>query len=243
MSGIDPLKIEIYYWGSNILLHPQIGNFDIYMYIYIYYWGKWLETEELGVPHFQTKPHNSTLMNEMIYRCIHGSTYWSTDRSTCQDQKSAENINPCNFLQNEWHVWHEIPRMDEHMVYIQMEVSWNGGTPPVLIFFIFGFSMLFHPSYWGSPVQVDEHVGLGQRSLLHAGGWGAILGRLLLWCFRPWVPRFWGWWRLCHVSKPEIYMDLAQIIRRLLREKGVKNHWILVGHFEPTPDQSQIYQA
>ena len=46
-------------------------------YIYIYYWGKWWETEELGVPNFQTKPHNSTLMNEMIYRCIHGSTYWS----------------------------------------------------------------------------------------------------------------------------------------------------------------------
>ena len=86
MSGIDPLKIEIYYWGSNIILSPQIGNFDICIYIYIiyilciyiYYWGKWWETEELWVPHFQTKPHNSTLMNEMIYRCIHGSTYWST---------------------------------------------------------------------------------------------------------------------------------------------------------------------
>lgn len=50
---------------------------------------------------------------------------------------------------------------------------------------------------------------------------------------------FWGmvFW-VCHVSKPGIYMDLAQIYGDCCEKKGF-NHWISVGHFETTPDQYQ----
>ena len=158
-------------------------------------------------------------------------------RSTCQDQKSAENINPCNFLQNEWH---EIPRMDEHLVYIQMEVSWNGGSPQFSSSKYFRiFHEIIHPATGDPPCRWMSMLGLA-----------SVLFCTLVAGVRYWDGSyfdasglesrvFWGmlFW-VCHVSKPGNYMDLTQIYGDCCEKKGF-NHWILVGHFETTPDQYQ----
>ena len=152
----------------------------------------------------------------MIYRCIHGSTYWS--RGLLARTKKRWKHQSVQ-LSSKWMTWNSKDGWTYGLHPKGGFLKW--GHPPVLIFSKFSDPWNHPSSYWGSPVQVDEHVGLGQRSLLHAGGWGAILGRLVLWCFRPWVPRVLGdgflglscfkTWDL-HGSSPNIW--------RLLREKG-----------------------